>query len=86
MLVNHEPKASDFKSSPNTPSGLSRRKLSQKSFVGFHMPRDLSRLRRSQSAASRPNKARSTCSKSNHAGKPIESVVYCFYKIILSFL
>ena len=40
MLVNHEPKASDFKSSPNTPSGLSLRKLSQKSFVGFHMARD----------------------------------------------
>ena len=42
MLVNHEPKASDFKSSPNTPSGLSRRKLSQKSFVGFHMVREIS--------------------------------------------
>ena len=32
-------------------------RLSKKSFVGFHM--DLSQLRRSRSAASRPNKARS---------------------------
>ena len=35
----------------------------QKSFVGFHMARDLSRLRRSRSAASRPKKARSTKSR-----------------------
>ena len=34
-------------------------RLSKKSFVGFHMVRDLSRLRRSRSAASRPKKARS---------------------------
>ena len=34
-------------------------RLSKKSFVGFHMARDLSRLRRSRSAASRPQKARS---------------------------
>ena len=32
-------------------------RLSKKSFVGFHM--DLSQLRPSRSAASRPNKARS---------------------------
>ena len=34
-------------------------RLSKKSFVGFPMARDLSRLRRSRSAASRPNKVRS---------------------------
>ena len=36
-------------------------RLSKKFFVGFHMARDLSRLRRSRSAALRPKKDRSAC-------------------------
>ena len=42
----------------NTKGGYNCTRLSKKSFVGFHMA-DLSRLCRSRSAASRPNKARS---------------------------
>ena len=51
--------ASDSARAPGR-NALSYRRLSKKSFVGFYMARDdLSRLRRSQTAASRPKKARS---------------------------